>query len=686
MNESLGSSVLDLSTDDSKLRKGMDGAEGTVKSKMGRIGGIIGKAALGGAAALAGLGAAAFAGANKVAGMADQIDKASTRIGIATDAYQELDFWASQNGVSNGEMERAVGRLNQRIGLAAAGNVKYAGAFENLGVSVTDAQGEIRATEDVLGETVQKLSQLPTEAEKSAAASEIFGTKMARTLLPALQDGSLSLADAAAKADELGLVMGEDAVAAGVRFTDGWDQTKRSVSSLFRDAMVPFMAFMADTVFPVLTETVLPAVRSLADAFGEGGLAGVVAKAGEIFGGLGPGLLSSVGDAFSSLLDFIVDNTGALVDMFLAGREAFFDAAIQIFTSIVEALPQIIPQLLAAVLTMVQTLTMTLTTLAPLLIDGALSLVLGLVSGLIDSLPMIIDSAIQIVMSITGALLEALPVLLEAGIQLLIGLLDGVITALPMLIEFIFTDLIPSLLEAVLAALPQLLEAGIMLILSLLEGIITNAPAIIGFIFTDLIPSVISALIDAVPQLVEAGLGLIIGLLDGLTGGWASDVIGWIMSIPGAIGDFFSDAGQWLVDAGKAILEGLLGGLKSGWDSVAGWVGDLGGQIKDLKGPLPDDEELLVDEGGAIMRSLQVGLDSEMRALEGLLGGVTGTITATVGEADLGGGLGEGFPDSFTADAILDLGEGIEQAVTIKFSRSNRTLKRRALAGTGAAR
>src|SRR5690554_7862636 len=119
MAESLGSSVLDLSTDDTKLRKGLDEAEKTTRSKLASIGRVIAVGAAAGAAALAAAGAAAVAMAANTAAMADTVDKAAKRMGIGAEAYQELDFWASQNGLSAERMERAIGRLNQEIGRAA---------------------------------------------------------------------------------------------------------------------------------------------------------------------------------------------------------------------------------------------------------------------------------------------------------------------------------------------------------------------------------------------------------------------------------------------------------------------------------------------------------------------------------------------------------------------------------------
>lgn len=192
-------------------------------------GALIGAAVVGGTVAAGG---ALLGMANKAAAVADNVDKASQKMGVSTDAYQEMDFWASQNGISQGDMEKALGRLNQRIGEAKDGNEKYSGALEKLGVNMKDVEDGTVSTEDAMYQSISALSEMTNEQDKAAMASELFGTKLGRELMPALQDGSLSLEDAKKKAHELGIVLDEESVAAGVKFTDSMDQMKRSLSGI----------------------------------------------------------------------------------------------------------------------------------------------------------------------------------------------------------------------------------------------------------------------------------------------------------------------------------------------------------------------------------------------------------------------------------------------------------------------
>lgn len=255
---------LSLLADDKQFQTGLGKAE----SRMSKFGGALkttGKVVAGVGAAAVGLGVAAFGAASKLASSADKIAKTSAKLGVSTDAYQEMAYWASQNGLAQDQLDRSVGRLNQRIGRAIDGNDKYAAAFEGLGVSLTDTNGQLRDTEHVMADTVARLSEIEDPALRSAAASEVFGTKMARDLMPALEDGALSLEDAAAKAHELGIVLDEDAVAAGEKFSDSVDNIKRALGGMLTTALTPLVGFFADRVLPVIETKVIPAMQ----AFGQ---------------------------------------------------------------------------------------------------------------------------------------------------------------------------------------------------------------------------------------------------------------------------------------------------------------------------------------------------------------------------------------------------------------------------------
>ena len=238
----------------------------------------IGIAAIGTAAV--GATAAAFAMTKKVTDGFDNVAKTSRKMGVSSDFYQEMDYWAGQNGVSTNDMEKSMKRLNQRIGEARGGNDKYSGALKSLGVDMNAVKDGTLSTEDAMSQSISALSKMTNEQDKAALASELFGTKLAQELMPAIQDGSLSMEDARKNAKELGFVIGEDTLGAAEKFNDTWDDLTRGVQAFGVKAiagMMPFfqglMEFAIDKlpVAQAMFTTVFDAVGSVIGWLGDKG-------------------------------------------------------------------------------------------------------------------------------------------------------------------------------------------------------------------------------------------------------------------------------------------------------------------------------------------------------------------------------------------------------------------------------
>src|SRR5690625_2853882 len=90
-------------------------------------------------------------------------------------------------------------------------------------------------------QSIQALSQMENSQEKAALASELFGTKLAQELMPAIDSGALSIEDAQKKAEELGIVIAEDTLNAAEEFNDTWDDLTRSFTAFSQKILAQLM-------------------------------------------------------------------------------------------------------------------------------------------------------------------------------------------------------------------------------------------------------------------------------------------------------------------------------------------------------------------------------------------------------------------------------------------------------------
>lgn len=110
----VGSVFIDTDKANDSLSKVDKKAEGT-GGKLATLAGAAGKAALGIGAAAAAVGGAMVATAKQTAANADVVDKASQRMKIGAESYQELAHAAGLSGVEMSTLEQAAKKLEEPI-------------------------------------------------------------------------------------------------------------------------------------------------------------------------------------------------------------------------------------------------------------------------------------------------------------------------------------------------------------------------------------------------------------------------------------------------------------------------------------------------------------------------------------------------------------------------------------------
>lgn len=136
------------------------------------------------AGVVAGLGAAAY----KAGQTADDLNTLSKVTGIGTEELQKYGYAADLVDVSVEAIAKSNKKLTKNAYAAANGSKSQAEAFKAIGVSVTDANGNLRDSEDIFQDVITNLGKMTNETERDALAQQLMG-KSAAELNPLIEDG-----------------------------------------------------------------------------------------------------------------------------------------------------------------------------------------------------------------------------------------------------------------------------------------------------------------------------------------------------------------------------------------------------------------------------------------------------------------------------------------------------------------
>lgn len=135
---------------------------------------------------------------------ADDLNTMSKVYSIGTGDLQKYAAAAELVDVDVETIAKSHTKLEKSMASAAEGTGENAEAFQKLGVSVTDANGNLRDGDQVWQETIQALGNVENETERDALAMQLLG-KSAMELNPLIEDGGEAYKNLAETMEEYGL-------------------------------------------------------------------------------------------------------------------------------------------------------------------------------------------------------------------------------------------------------------------------------------------------------------------------------------------------------------------------------------------------------------------------------------------------------------------------------------------------
>jgi len=194
--------------------------------------------------------AALSASVKTVLGMFDQIADGAKKLGVTAEAFQELDYVAKQTGTSMEELTTTFARMQKNIGEAQGGGAKaFVAGLESIGLALDDLKG--KTPDEQFKTLVAQLGNVEDPAKRAAAGAALFGKSFAQ-LGPMMAEGADGMDALIKRAHELGIVMSDEAVAAGEAFNDELDTMRLAVLGVIGEAIGPALPVFQQMITEIM--------------------------------------------------------------------------------------------------------------------------------------------------------------------------------------------------------------------------------------------------------------------------------------------------------------------------------------------------------------------------------------------------------------------------------------------------
>ena len=377
---------------------------------------------------------------------------------------------------------------------------------------------------------IDSLGRIEDSTMQDAAAQDLFG-KSFMELKPLIDAGSEGLKKYGDEADQLGLVLSDDAVKSLGAFDDEMQRLKATMEVAGHELSLAF----------------LPATQEVA----------------------------------KSLTDLASTVTKALSDGFQdADVDVVLDALFEHLSKGLANISAIMPGVTKFVIGLVNKIVEFVTQNAPMLMETALQIILGIVNGLAENLPVLIPTIVEMIMTIVETLTnpDNIDLLMNAAIALMNGLATGLINAVPVIVARI-PQLVTNIVEALIVQAVRMYQAASAMVNQLATGLGNSFKTLItkvaGWVNTNIVNPIKE---KGAAGLLTAGRNLVVGLWNGINDKlswiknqitrWVDNVVDWFKSKFGIHSPSVVMAGL-----GVDLARGLAVGLKDGTEYVQNALG-----------------------------------------------------------------------------------------------------------------
>ena len=205
--------------------------------------------------ALAGIAGLAY----KSVQAADDLNTLAKQTGISTAELQKMQYASDLIDVSVDSITGAMTKMKKNM---ASTSKDTQAAFQKIGVSVQDSNGQLRDATTVFYEVLEGLSHVANETERDTLAMQLFG-RSADELAGIVDDGGAALRELGLEAEQLGLIMDQQTLDSLNNVNDAVDKLKAKANGELAQSGAKAM----EALMPVF-EKVLDAMSKALDYIG----------------------------------------------------------------------------------------------------------------------------------------------------------------------------------------------------------------------------------------------------------------------------------------------------------------------------------------------------------------------------------------------------------------------------------
>lgn len=586
--------------------------------------------------------------------LADEVNTLSMQTGLSTDTIQELNYASELLDVSTDTITGSMTRLARSMNSANEGSAKTAAAFEEMGIAITDSNGELRDNEEVFWEIIDYLGTMENATERDATAMTLLG-RSAQELNPLIIQGSDAFRSLADEAHETGYVMDSDTLGSFQGLDDNMRRLENGATAA-RNALGRILLPMLSNLSSQGTSLLNNFTNAL------NGTNGDLSQIGSVISSMLPQVtevLTSLGEEVGGLLGVLIPQLieqippilESALPMLVSGLNTVLDSVLSILPSIIPMVASLIPEVVSTLLSQV-----------PRLIQVGVQVILQLVQGISQALPSLLRQLPAIISETNQTLIRLLPEIIQTGILLLMSLIEGITDALPLLIQeipVVIGTLVDTLTEPDM--LRMIINGGMELLFALIEGLADAVPALIEYTPT-LTNTIISVITENLPGILQLGKDLLNKFIEG-----CQIVFGALRAKASEIYEIvrskIAELPGKMIEIGQNLVQGLWNGISNMTDWVISKIQGFGDSVlqglRDFFG-IASPSKVFAEMGGYMAQGLGLGFEDEMAAVtEQMRDAVPTSFDVTAGDVSSVGAIGGGFDYYTLVDAFREALESV---------------------------